>query len=321
MFLSEPIVGIIATFAPCRIPAMSFRRRHTSFGTVFLATIRHVVIATANREQNCFGAQTSRMRQDLNKRSHTLHSAVSRWTAFEWKNFVVAWRQSWKKVDGRSSFKIVKYSFSCILCSLLLTHSFALSFLPCALDFFMLILSDKLKKLRFFVRATRSWSSLMCCADRFENCCGLYRLNDRFAFQVSLLRRDCRVWKGLQQREAIFPGALKGSPKCEYIGNPKRKEEKKYVAGDLVIASLLDRSQNCQPPSCIMQCFNGARRILLVTEVVGYCSLNMNILKFNALMNRLVTGHPTIILVYFNWFSDEVYLISCWYYLLTRTTL
>lgn len=39
------------------------------------------------------------------------------------------------------------------------------------------------------------------------------------------------------------------------------------------------------------------RRILLVAEAVGHCSLNMNILKFNALENRLVMGYPTIILV------------------------
>lgn len=42
------------------------------------------------------------------------------------------------------------------------------------------------------------------------------------------------------------------------------------------------------------------RRILLVAEAVGHCSLNMNILKFNALENRLVTGYPTIILVSLN---------------------
>jgi len=42
------------------------------------------------------------------------------------------------------------------------------------------------------------------------------------------------------------------------------------------------------------------RRILLVAEAVGHCSLNMNILKFNALENRLVMGYPTIILVSLN---------------------
>lgn len=49
------------------------------------------------------------------------------------------------------------------------------------------------------------------------------------------------------------------------------------------------------------------RRILLVVEAVGHCSLNMNILKFNALESRLVMGYPTIILVSLNWFPDEVY--------------
>ena len=42
------------------------------------------------------------------------------------------------------------------------------------------------------------------------------------------------------------------------------------------------------------------RLILLFAEAVGRCSLNMNILKFNALENRLVMGYPTIILVSLN---------------------
>lgn len=42
------------------------------------------------------------------------------------------------------------------------------------------------------------------------------------------------------------------------------------------------------------------RWILLVVEAVGHCSLNMNILKFNAFENLLVMGYPTIILVSLN---------------------
>lgn len=42
------------------------------------------------------------------------------------------------------------------------------------------------------------------------------------------------------------------------------------------------------------------RWILLVAEAVGHYSLNMNILKFNALENRPVMGYPTIILVSLN---------------------
>lgn len=61
--------------------------------------------------------------------------------------------------------------------------------------------------------------------------------------------------------------------------------------GDWIVFILL----SCVLYNVVLKCW-----ILFVVEVVGYCLLNMNILKFNVFENLFVMGYLIIILVFLN---------------------